>query len=87
MIGLSEKLLAEREAKLDALGRCPPWWRPFARRRWRRRLAVVLEMDVSQTAEMLRKLLRECYPVEGVRGMAEERTKRPTSISKRSAAR
>jgi hypothetical protein len=66
MIGLSEKLLAEREAKLDALGRCPPWWRPFARRRWRRRLAVVLAMDVSKAAEMLHDLLRVCYRTEHV---------------------
>jgi hypothetical protein len=63
---LSAKLLAEREAKLDALGPRPPWWRPFARRRWRRRRDALLAMDVSQMAEML----REVYSDDVLRAMA-----------------
>jgi hypothetical protein len=66
MTGLSAKLLAEREAKLDALGPRPPWWQPFARRRWRRRRDAILAMDVSVWAENLRRW----YPAARVQEMA-----------------
>jgi hypothetical protein len=62
----SEKLIREREAKLDALGPCPPWWHPFARRRWRRRRDAILAMDCSQMTEML----REWYSDEMLRDLA-----------------
>jgi hypothetical protein len=64
--GLSAKLLAEREAKLDALGPRPPWWQPFARRRWRKRRDAILAMDCSQMTEML----REVYSDDVLRAMA-----------------
>jgi hypothetical protein len=66
MSGLSAKLLAEREAKLDALGPRPPWWQPFARRRWRKRRDAILAMDCSQMTEML----RGWYSDERLREMA-----------------
>lgn len=65
---LDPKLLAERNAKLLALGLCPPWWRPFARRRWVRRYAAILAMDVTAA----RALLRRLYPAEHVVVVAQQ---------------
>jgi len=51
-----EQLVAEREAKLVALGPRPPWWRPFRRRRWTRARASILAMDVSKLTAIMRRL-------------------------------
>ena len=67
----SPALLSERGAKLSALGTAPPWWRVFARRRWLRRHAEVMAMDVSVYAEML----RHWYP----EGLIEIAASRPVS--------
>jgi hypothetical protein len=64
--GMSPRLVAERDAKVLALGSCPAWWRPFARRRWRRRRAAIMAMDVSMWAEDLRRW----YSIERVRDLA-----------------
>lgn len=50
------KLVAERDARLAALGPQPPWWRPFARRRWKRERGYILATDVSQVTAMMRTL-------------------------------
>lgn len=50
------KLLAERQAKIDALGPCPPWWRFLGRRRWRRAYATIMAIDVSFAAAMYRQI-------------------------------
>jgi hypothetical protein len=75
----SEKLIREREAKLDALGPRPPWWQPFARRRWRRRRDAILAMDCSQMTEML----REVYSDDVLRAMAVRPTIDYGNIAKR----
>lgn len=49
----SRARLALRAQRLIALGPIPPWWRPFARHRWRRRHAKVMAMSVSVMAEIL----------------------------------
>lgn len=54
MIAPSPRLVAERDARLAALGSYPPWWRVLARRRWHHERAAILAMDVSQYSEMLR---------------------------------
>jgi hypothetical protein len=64
---LSPRLVAERNARMDALGPRPPRWRPIARRRWRRQYAAIAAMDVSAAAEMLRSV----YSNERVRALAE----------------
>lgn len=50
------KSVAIREARLAALGPRPPWWRVFARRRWKRERDAILAMDVSELAAMLREI-------------------------------
>ena len=49
-------LLAERRAKLEALGPIPPWWRWLARRAWRRARATILAIDCSIVARMYRDI-------------------------------
>lgn len=60
------KLVAERDAKVQALGPRPPWWRLFARRRWDERMATIMAMDVGAFTAML----RDMYPPQVVRDMA-----------------
>lgn len=77
----SPTLVAERDAKLRAMGPRPPWWRPFARRRWRRRHAEIMAMDVSQYAEFL----RHQYPAERVDELARRRAARDVAKAIRKA--
>lgn len=42
--------VALRAARIEALGPIPPWWRVFARRRWRQSAASINAMDVSEYA-------------------------------------
>ena len=51
-----ETLVAERQAKLDALGPRPAWWRLLARRRWKHERARICAMDVSKATAMFRRL-------------------------------
>jgi myo-inositol catabolism protein IolC len=44
----------ERDAKISALGQRPPWWRPFARRAWKRAHAAIMAMDVSAFGALFR---------------------------------
>lgn len=68
MTGSDAALLAERDEKIRAhLSARPPWWRVFARRRWKARLAALRAMDVSLMAAML----RQHYTPESVEQMAE----------------
>lgn len=60
MMGDAPHLVAERDAALAALGPRPPWWRPFARRRWDRKRAWIAGRDVSQYAAFIRRV----YPHE-----------------------
>lgn len=64
----SPKLVSERNARLDALGPRPPWWRPFTRRRWDRDHARISAVDVSEWAEML----RHWYGPESVKRLAAQ---------------
>jgi hypothetical protein len=66
-------LVAERQAKLDALGPLPSWWRPFARRKWKRSRASILAIDVSVYAAMLRSFYTREY--------AEAEARRPLSFA------
>lgn len=50
------ELLAERQARVDALGPLPPWWRLFKRRAWRRERSRIMATDVSTSAYMLRRI-------------------------------
>ena len=63
------QLIAEREQRLRDLGPRPPWYRPFARRRWKTERARISAMDVSILAWML----RQHYTPEMVVAMAERR--------------
>lgn len=38
------RIHAERAAKIAALGKAPPWWRPFKRRRWLIAMAATTSM-------------------------------------------
>ena len=64
----SSKLIAERQAKLVALGPRPPWWRVLSRLRWHRRHAAIMAMDVSAAAEMFRSV----YSSARVQELAEQ---------------
>ncbi len=61
MMNGDPKLVAERDAKLKQIGPRPPWWRLFARRRWKQQRAAILAIDVSQVALMLRDLYSTAY--------------------------
>ncbi len=50
------KLVAERDAKLRELGPQPPWWRVFARRRWKRARATIMATDVTFVAAIYRNI-------------------------------
>jgi 23S rRNA U2552 (ribose-2'-O)-methylase RlmE/FtsJ len=63
-LSANPKLAAERQAKLDALGEQPGWWRPFARRRWRDRRAAILAVDISEAAAMLRAIYDSAWSEE-----------------------
>lgn len=60
-------LVAQRDARLVALGPRPPWWQPIARWHWRRSRAAILATDVSATAAMLSAV----YSSDRVRELAE----------------
>lgn len=59
-LGIDPGLRRERDAALAALGPRPPWWRVRARRRWDKAHDVIMAMNVSQMAVMMRML----YPRE-----------------------
>lgn len=61
--------MSRRFMALEDLGHRPPWWRPFARRRWRKRYDAIMDMDVSLIGEMLAQL----YPAISVESMAKRR--------------
>jgi hypothetical protein len=65
-LSANPKLAAERQAKLDALGEQPGWWRPFARRKWRDRRAAILAIDISEAAAMLRDVYSSAFAEEVV---------------------
>jgi len=60
------QLVAERDAKILAIGPRPPWWRPFKRRRWQSARDALGYMDVSR----LTALTRQLYPADSVVTMA-----------------
>lgn len=56
MKGIDKSLEAERDRLIgEHVTARPAWWRIFARRRWRRRLAELRAMDCSFFAAMLRR--------------------------------
>jgi hypothetical protein len=57
----------ERYDRIKALGSVPPWWRFRARRRWLQEFTAIMALDISTSAEILRKL----YPTDAVQQMAE----------------
>ena len=59
----------ERYERIADLGRVPPWWCIFARRRWIRAFTSIMALDISAFGEML----RDIYPV----GSIEELARRP----------
>lgn len=61
-----------RQAKLIALGPKPPWWRPFARRRWRREWVRI----VSASFDEYSALIGDIYNDDYIRRLAE----RPNAI-------
>jgi hypothetical protein len=50
---ISERLYLERQRRLDALGSCPPWWKPFKRRAWRQQVARTMAMGITEFDEMI----------------------------------
>ena len=54
--GIDPGLERERAERLAELGPCPPWWRPVARRQWRRRFNAIMAMSISRATAMLRSL-------------------------------
>lgn len=66
---VSVKRLAARAVALDKLGPRPPWWRIFARRRWSRRYASIMAMDVTTMGELFAHL----YPVETIEQLAQRK--------------
>ena len=66
MSGVSARRMAERARLMEAIGRRPPWWRFFARRRWDRRRASIMAMDVSTFGE----ILANAYPAVRIEGLA-----------------
>jgi hypothetical protein len=65
----STRLRMQRDSAIAAhLKLQPPWWRLFARRRWRQRLAAFRAMDVSMQTEMLREL----YPSSEMERLARQ---------------
>lgn len=71
--GIAERtdrdLVAERDRRIGAhLETKPPWWRIFARRRWRQKLDTLRAMDVSLFAAMLRSV----YTRESVEDLAKQ---------------
>ncbi|MGN6107246.1 MAG: hypothetical protein ACTHU0_19215 [Kofleriaceae bacterium] len=60
-----ERLRAERQARLVALGQRPSWWRPFRRRRWDRKHAQITATSLDETTLMLRRL----YPTNLVESL------------------
>lgn len=61
-------LVAERDRKIgEHLARRPPWWRIWARRRWKRELAALQSLNVSFMAAMFRQL----YTPETVENLAK----------------
>jgi hypothetical protein len=61
-------LMAERDRMIgEHLAKRPPWWRLFARRRWRARLSALRATDVSSMTAMLRAV----YTPESVQQLAQ----------------
>jgi hypothetical protein len=48
--------LQMRAERMFYLGPMPPWWRPFARRKWRRERDAIMAIDVSAFGDMLRSV-------------------------------
>ncbi len=55
MSDLVPSLVAERQARLNALGARPPWWKPFARRRFDRQHVAIMAMDCRWSSLILRR--------------------------------
>jgi len=72
------ELVAEREQRLRDLGQRPPWYRLFARRRWKAERARISTMDVSVFAWMLRQM----YTPDMVTQMAARPSLVFTSLAK-----
>lgn len=69
MLDVDADLLAERDRKIgEHLARRPPWWRFFARRRWRRELTALQTLSVSFMSAMLRQL----YTAESVEALVKQ---------------
>lgn len=66
MIEDDPRLVAERDAKILALGPCPPWYRPLKRRRWRIARTQLGFMSVSR----MTAIAREMYPADSVLKMS-----------------
>lgn len=72
------QLVAERERRIRELGPRPPWYRPFARRRWTAELRRISAMDVSVFGWMP----RQAYTVSVINEMAERKNFAFTTLSK-----
>jgi hypothetical protein len=68
MTGLNPNRAVERCERLAKLGRVPPWWRVFARRRWVAAYYEIMARDISEQAEMLRSI----YTADQVQQMAHK---------------
>lgn len=62
VIGIDPKRAVERCEQIAKLGPMPPWWRLFARRRWVRKFAAIMVLDITTLGEML----RSAYPTDPV---------------------
>lgn len=51
----------ERALRLAELGPEPPWWRPFARRRWRRARRGICAVTLDETSLLLRRIYSRVY--------------------------
>ena len=63
---ISARRLAERGQHIAALGPRPRWWRFIARRRWDRRRAAIMTMDVTTFAE----IIADNYPLSAIEAAA-----------------
>ena len=61
MMGPNAKRVAMRQARLDALGLCPPWTKPFKRRAWNRERARIMTIDVSELSALLATIYDDKY--------------------------
>jgi hypothetical protein len=52
MTGLNPKRAVERCEHLAKLGRIPPWWRVFARRRWIDAYRSIMTLDITEQGDL-----------------------------------